>query len=251
MGMDSLSLISSALAAQRDLIRHLLDDRSPADALAVYYALCHDPGRSVLVVHPEAGNSNRADGFLVRAQTGQDLFRPLVTFRAPSAEAALELFREGLTPGRPYYVAVPMDLAGHVNRHLRVSDPTTHRVYRLDPERYQPIINIFVSTSRGPDGTPRYEVRQAEKAYASAGVNWRSARFAEIYVYVDPAVRGRGWGKSVVASAAGDMLMAGLTPLYVVADDNPASIRTAEAVGFLDTGIREYVCEGVLSTGNW
>lgn len=243
-------MIASAPSSQRDLIRPLLDDRAPADALAVYYAFCHDPNRTVLVVHRDPGSADRADGFLVRAQTGQDLFRPLVTFRAPSGEAALDLFREGLSPGRPCYFAVPMDLAAYVNRYLEVSDSTANLVYRLDPKRYQPIINIFVTTSRGPAGTPRYEVRQAEKVYASAGVTWRSARFAEIYVYVDPAVRGRGWGKSVVASAAGDMLMAGLTPLYVVANDNAASIRTAEAVGFVDTGIREYVCEAVLGTGN-
>jgi predicted GNAT family acetyltransferase len=81
---------------------------------------------------------------------------------------------------------------------------------------------------------------------ASAGVNWRSPRYAEIYVYVDGNVRGRGYGKSVVARAAGDLLEAGITPLYVVAEDNTASIRTAQAVGFEDTGAREYICEAAL-----
>ncbi|MBI3763599.1 MAG: GNAT family N-acetyltransferase, partial [Chloroflexi bacterium] len=91
----------------------------------------------------------------------------------------------------------------------------------------------------------RYEVRRGDRAYASAGVNWHSPRYAELYVYVDPSVRGRGWGKSVVASATGELLNAGLIPLYVVAEDNLASIRTAEAVGYVDTGLREYVCEAV------
>lgn len=240
-------MTSPAPHSQRDLVRPLLDDRSPGDALAVYYALHHDPGRSAIVVHRDPKNPNQADGFLVRAQTGQDLFRPLVTFRAASPEVALELFRAGLQAGRPNYFAVPIAWAGHLNRHLRVSDAIAHRIYQLDPDHFQPIVNIFVTRAEAAEGLSRYEVRQADKVYASAGVNWRSPRFAELYVYVDPAARGRGWGRSVVASAARDTLEAGLTPLYVVAEDNLASIRIAEAVGFADTGLREYVCEAVLA----
>jgi predicted GNAT family acetyltransferase len=140
-------------------------------------------------------------------------------------------------------------MADSVNRFLAVSDPAIYRVYRLSRDLFQPVINIFVTAEHGPDDWPRYEVRQSDRVLASAGVNWRSPRFAELYVYVDGAVRGRGYGKSVVARAAGDLLEAGITPLYVVAEDNTASIRTAQAVGFVDTGVREYVCEAALLEG--
>lgn len=238
-------MTSPVTNAQRDLLRPVLDDHSPADALAVYYALYHDTNRTAIFLYPEPADAAGTSGFLVRAQTGQDLFRPLVTYRAPSPEVALKLFREGLQAGRPYYFTVPLDLAGQVNKHLRVSDPAIHRVYQLAWEHYQPIINVFVTRVTAPDGLSRYEVRRGDRAYASAGVNWHSPRYAELYVYVDPSVRGRGWGKSVVASATGELLNAGLIPLYVVAEDNLASIRTAEAVGYVDTGLREYVCEAV------
>ena len=71
--------------------------------------------------------------------------------------------------------------------------------------------------------------------------NWQSPRFAELYVYTDPAVRGRGWGKSVVHALVGMILKTGRTPLYVVSENNEYSIRLAAAVGFVDTGHREYV----------
>jgi GNAT superfamily N-acetyltransferase len=236
---------AQTIAVQRNTVRRLLDERSTVDALAAYYAFHHDPERTDLFAHTDAV-SQRPDGFLVRARTGQDLFRPLVTFRAPTAEVAGELFRAGLNAGRPYYFTIPFELAGYVHSHLAVVEPVVYHVYRLDRSRFEPIINVFVTSSRGADGWPRYEIRQVDRLLASAGVNWRSPRFAELYVHVDPAARGRGYGKSVVARAAADLLEANVTPLYVAAEDNTASLRTAEAVGFSDTGLREYVCEAAL-----
>jgi GNAT superfamily N-acetyltransferase len=237
-----------AAAQLRHRLRHLLNEHSPADALAVYYALHHDPARTELFIYPdEPGRAPEA--FLARARTGQDLFRPIVTFRAPSAEAAGELFHRGLPPGRPHYITVPAELAGHVNARLTVAEPALYRMYRLDQRRFEPIVNIFITTSTNPEGWRRYEIRQGDRVLASAGVNWRSPRFAELYVYVDPAARERGYGKSVVARAAADLLEAGVTPLYVAAEDNAPSLRTAEAVGFVDTGLREYVCEAVRLQG--
>jgi RimJ/RimL family protein N-acetyltransferase len=227
-------------------VRALLDERDPADALAVYYALFHDPARSTVYLHFDPEQPARPNGFLVRAQTGQDIFRPLITFRAPSAEAAVELFRQGMQGGRPYYLTAPTAMARYVNRYLNIHEPALFQVLRLNRERFQPVINVLVTSERGPDNWPRYEIRNGDRVLASAGVNWRSPRYAEIYVYVDGNVRGRGYGKSVVARAAGDLLEAGITPLYVVAEDNTASIRTAQAVGFEDTGAREYICEAAL-----
>jgi len=234
----------------RPRVRPLLDTRSPADALASYYALYHAPDRSELFIDPEdpaSGGDTTAPltGFLVRARTGLDLFRPLVTFRAQSEDGARSLLERGLQPGRPAYLTVPAALAPWANKLVSVTDAEIHRVYRLNPNRYQPILNVLAVTSTGADGLPRVEIRAGERAGAVAGINWQSPEFAEVYVYTDPAVRGRGWGKSVVAALVGLIQRSGRTPLYVVAETNEYSIRLAEAVGFDDTGHREYVGQAV------
>jgi ribosomal protein S18 acetylase RimI-like enzyme len=233
----------------RPRVRPLLDTRSPADALASYYALYHAPDRSDLFVYPEtAAGGDRpepAQGFLVRARTGLDLFRPLVTYRALTEAAAQALFERSLQPGRPAYLTVPEALAQWSNKYLTVTDAELHRVYRLNPQRYQPIINVLAVTSLGTDGLPRVEIRAGDRAGAVAGINWQSPDFAEVYVYTDPAVRGRGWGKSVVAALVGLIRQSGRSALYVVAESNEYSIRLAEAVGFDDTGHREYVGQAV------
>lgn len=237
-------MASSALAHERDLVRGLLDENSPRDALAVHYSLHYDPKRTALVVHQPA--PDRADGFLVRAQTGFDLFRPLVTFRAPSEAVAAGLFRQGLLPGRPVQLTVPEALAQWTFRHLQVSDAHLMRLYVLDPDSFRPEINILVTSARSPDGLPRYEIRSGVSVHAAAGVNWRTDRFSEIFVHTDAASRGRGWGRSVLSALIGALLEDRLRPLYVVEEDNSASIRLAEGLGFIDTGHREFGCQAVL-----
>lgn len=227
------------LDPRRARLRLLLDEHSVADALASYYALHHPPDRAEVVIHPP--ETDQADGFLVRARTGLDLFRPLVTFRAPSEAVAVSLFQEGLQLGRPVYLTVPESLALWANKHLTVSDAALHCIYRFNANKFEPMLNVLATMSAGPDGTPRCEIRSGGEVKAVAGVNWQSPRFAEVYVYTDPAVRGRGWGRSVVSAVASQILKTGRLPLYVVAEANDASIRVAEAVGFEDTGLREYV----------
>jgi ribosomal protein S18 acetylase RimI-like enzyme len=239
--------LRASLERQRAVVRPLLDEASPADALAYYYALHHSPERTELFVVPEAAETYAAPatGFLVRARTGMDLFRPLVTLRAPNAAGAQKLLTRGLLPGRPVYLTVPESHAGWVNQSLTITDAELHDILRYDPVRYQPEINVLVVTHTSIDGLPRCEIRAGERAGAVAGINWQSPRFAEVYVYTEPAVRGRGWGKAVVRALVGHILKAGRTPLYVVAQSNEYSIRLAEAVGFVPTGHREYVGQGV------
>ena len=233
-------------AALRDAIRRLLDPDSPSDALASYYALYHDPGRTEIFVYPE--NSARPEGFLVRARTGHDLFRPLVTFRALEEAAALDLFRRGLPAFQPVYFAIPEALAGPIHKHLQVTDAAMMLIMALDSRQYEPIINVLVTVERSPDGLARYEIRSGDKVQAAAGLNWRSSEFGELYVYTEAAVRGRGWGKSVASALAGDLLRMGVRPLYVVEESNTASIRLAESIGFRDTGFREYAGQAILSS---
>ncbi len=248
--LQPMSLFQDASAEDgpslRAALQPLLDEYSPADALASYYAFHHPRDRTEIFAHYRG--TRGADGFLVRARTGLDLFRPLVTFRAFSELVAADLFHRGMPPGRPVYLTVPEPLAKWANKYLSVTEAELHRLYRFNHDRYQPEINILVTTSSGTDGLPRCEIRTGDKVGAVAGVNWQSPRFAEIFVYTDPVARGRGWGKSVVSALVGKLLEARRTPLYVVAESNDVSIHLAETVGFDDTGVREYVGQAVLMT---
>jgi hypothetical protein len=225
--------------AERASLRALLDERSPMDALASYYAFHASPERTRIFTHTDG--EGRVDGFLIRAQTGMDLFRPLVTLRAPSAVAVTTLIREGLPPNQQVYLTAPEELGVWLNRAVSVTEAEIHRLYQLDPARHRPLLNVLTTTSDDPNGGPRCEIRSQGQLGAVAGVNWMSPNFAEIYVYTDKAVRGRGWGKSVVATLAGRLMELKRRPLYVVAESNDYSIRLAEAVGFVDTGLREFV----------
>jgi ribosomal protein S18 acetylase RimI-like enzyme len=236
----------TALASQRALIGTLLDSNSPADAFTAYYALHHDPKRTAIFLHHNS--HQHVDGFLVRAQTGLDLFRPVVVMRAQSPEASVELFRSGLTHHRPYYLVAPIAIQPYITGSLTVSDAEILRVFMLDVTRFEPQVNVMVVANPTADGNPRYEVSQNGIVYAAAGLNWQSPRFAEIYVYTEPAARGRGWGKAVVMALANDLLKRGLRPLYVVNEHNTASISLATSAGFIDTNAREFSGQVVLTT---
>ncbi len=237
----------AAREASRAALAPLINDQSPADALAAYYAFHHPADRSEIFVH-QSETLKRADGFLVRARTGMDLFRPLITFRADTDAAARALLSDGLIANRPYYLVVPESLRGWVDKYVSVSEAEIYKIYRYERPPEPPPINVLLVTGTGPDGTPRAEIRStANKAGAVAGVNWMSPRWAEIYVHTDPAVRGRGWGKAVVATIAEQLVGRGRTPLYVTGDTNEYSMRLAEAVGFVDTGHREYVGQALRS----
>jgi hypothetical protein len=230
---------------KRRAIRHLLSPTDPADALASYYALWHDPRRTRLTLH--YGASERADGFLAVCQTGADLFRPVVTLRTRDRTVVPLLLGEGLVPDRPYQVIVPVTLAPTLRDHMRVSQSVLNRIYILDRSRFQPVVNVLVQRTFGPDGDPRFQIESQGEVMALSGTNWRSPTFGEVFVYVHPRGRGRGWGKSVVSACTNDLLEKGLRALYLAEEGNQASISLAESLGYVDTGAREFAGEGRLS----
>jgi GNAT superfamily N-acetyltransferase len=232
------------LNEKRREIRPLLSPTDPADALASYYALWHDPRRTQISLHRDAGG--RVDGFVAVCQTGADLFRPLVTLRAPNAQAVSELLQNSLTPHRPYQVIVPVTLASAVREQTNISRSRLLQVYKLDPARFQPIINVLVQRVDSADGSPRFQIESQGQLAAMAGTNWRSPTFAEVFVYVHPSGRGRGWGRSVVSACTAALLEDRLRPLYLVEEDNDASIHIAASLGYVDTGHRQFVGEGQL-----
>jgi len=237
---------------KRREIRRLLSPADPADALASYYALWHDPRRTQITLHRDP--QGRADGFLIVAQTGADLFRPLVVLRAGHDDAAVELLRGTLAPNRPYQVIVPLTLASAVRTAMTVTSSRITYVYRLDPARFQPVINVLVRRVDPPgEGTPgggnyRFEIESQGQVMAMSGTNWRSPDFAEVFVYVHPRARGRGWGRSVVSACSNALLEERLRPLYMAEEGNAASARIAEALGYVDTGLRDFVGEGLINS---
>ena len=235
---------AKGLDERRREVRALLSASDPGDALTSYYALWHDPRRTKLAVH--YGTEGTARGFLTVSQTGADLFRPLVTLRAPDASTVGELVRSSLVKQRVYNIIVPEPLASYVRDHLEVSEPAWERVYQMDVARYQPIVNVLVQRVAGPDEAQRYQIESQGEVVAVSGTNWRSPTFAEVFVAVDPRGRERGWGKSVVSACVADLLAERIRPLYSVQEGNSVAIHLAEALGFVDTGRRRFTAQVLL-----
>jgi hypothetical protein len=240
--MDMTDQESLRLKARTVL--HLSD---PADALYVYYALYHGHERTSLYVHEDA--AGHADGFAAVCQTGQRLFQPTVALRASSADSAVELLRQALTPGRPYYVITTPDLEDRVAEVVDVQQSETNRIYKIELFHFKSVINVMVVTEEGLGGLPRFVIRSKEKIVAEAGLNWASPHFVEVYVRTEQAARERGWGRAVLTACTTWAIHSARQPLYVVNGANRASVALADAVGYVDTGAREFSAEGVCKAG--
>jgi GNAT superfamily N-acetyltransferase len=235
------------LYADRQALAPLLRPHSPHDALAAYYALRHSELRTQLVLHRDERGS--PDGFAAVCQTGFDLFQPLVVVRARSLDTAAWLLRRALSPLRSYHLSVPVELAPAVSAEVNVTAGAIHLVYEARRADFSPVLNVLVTSSRGPDGAPmgapRFIIRAADGSVAAeSGANWRSDEFAEVFVHVEPAARGRGLGKSVVSACTAHLLDAQLRPLYIVDQNNAESVSIAESLRYTDTGARECVYTG-------
>jgi len=233
----------TSLESLRLRVRSLLHFSTPADALFVYYAFYHDPRRTTLYVHE--GPAGRVDGFVAVCQTGQHLFRPTVVLRTPSVEAADDLLRQALAPGRPYYIITTPDLREAVDRVMRIERPEINHIYRLDLFSLPASINVLVVAEQGLGGLPRFIIRSHGEIAAESGTNWYSPHFAEVFVRTAPAVQGRGWGKAVLTTCTRWVVRSGRQPLYIVNDQNERSVVLAKSVGYTDTGAREFAGEGI------
>jgi GNAT superfamily N-acetyltransferase len=249
----------SELKDARRAIRRLLHERDPADGMAAYYALYHPEERVALVLSPEEAAANpaaHADGYVALAITGIDLFRPFVTMRLPTdrdpnaTTAAADLLRRALEPGQEAILNVPARYRPLIGALFDIHTEDQARLYALNPARFQPIINVLVTRSVGLGNLPRFTIRSTqsgnEELVADATLNWQSPQFAEIAVNTRPQFRRQGWGRSVVAAMCAHLLESGRIPLYVVSEDNIASIQLAESLGFEDTGVREFFLEAAL-----
>ncbi|HZD10915.1 MAG TPA: GNAT family N-acetyltransferase [Candidatus Binatia bacterium] len=240
-----------AMRREQQAIRALLDERQPADALAVYYALHHPRERTQLFTH--SGAAGRTDAYVALSRTGIDLFRPLLTLRLDESdpEGAADLIHRALPPEADVFIHSPVSYRPLLAALFEIKAEQLLRLYRLDAARFEPVINVLVMRSDTPDGLPRYIIRPtsgmgAQEIGASATLNWQSSRYAEVTVYTNPQYRQRGWGRSVVSALVQDLLESGKTPLYEVAPQNEASVHLAEALGFTDTGADKLFLEARL-----
>jgi RimJ/RimL family protein N-acetyltransferase len=250
-----------SLEEKRRQVRSLLMERSAADASAAYYALYHPDDKTEIAIHTDA--SGVAQGYVCLSRTGMDLFRPLLTLRLPTSAAgkgiepkqAAMLIYEAMSPGTELIINAPEAYRPIITALFDIQSELRLRLMMLHRAQFEPTINVLVTESESYNGLPRYEIRSKAipgstsdyELAASAGLNWQSPHFAEIYVHTRPSYRRRGFGRSVVAAVVQKVLAEGKTPLYAVGLDNEASAQLAESVGFADTGLVDILYEATLS----
>lgn len=247
-------------AEKRLAIRSILDPRSPVDATAVYYASYHPEDKVQITIIPET--SQQAVGYLCSAMTGMDLFRPLVTMRLPQDNSrdqldyslSVKLLHESLPVGAPVIISAPARYRPLLGALFDIEKEDRLQILVLDQKKYEPVINVLVTRTETTSGLPRYIVRKTEQGMlghsgdilASAGLNWQSPQFAEIYVHTRDNFRRMGLGRSVVAALIQNVIETGRTPIYVVSENNEPSTHLAKSVGFVATGFEELLIEGSL-----
>lgn len=234
------------LNRNRRAIRHLLDERKSADAMAVYFAFYHPDNKTQIIPYPP--QAERAEGYVTLSRTGMDLFRPLLTARLPRDErATAALLAQAVPEGTPVILNAPQEDMPLLQAFFQLQTAETLLTYELNPERFEPEINVLVMQSDGANGLPRFVIRQSggEGIAAAAGLNWLSPYFGEISVNTAPRYRRRGWGRSVVAAMANYLLENGRIPLYAVTENNEPSMQLAENVGFTYRGVRQVMAQAV------
>lgn len=235
------------LIEQRRAIQLLLDEHDPADAMATYFAFYHAENRTQLRPYPP--DSRHALGYICLSQTGMDLFRPLITMRLPLQDlsASAAIIQQALPPGTAVILAVPDLYEPLITALFNVETVEVYQLLALHHTRFEPLVNVLITQDMGANGLPRFVIRDRPREnvlVAAAGLNWQTARFAEISVNTHPQYRRQGYGRSVVAAMANHLLSHGRTPLYLVAENNPASLQVAFQVGFTDTLHRQLIIQG-------
>jgi predicted GNAT family acetyltransferase len=163
-------------------------------------------------------------------------------------QTSTEVIYEAIDTGTAVILNAPSRYAPLLHALFDIQTEEHLSLYQLRPSSYQPIINVLVTRDEAPNGLPRFLIRDRDNDVigASATLNWQSPGYAEIGVNTQPGYRRRGWGRSVVSAMANYLLENGRTPLYVVAQNNEASIQLAESVGFNDSSVREIMIQATL-----
>ncbi len=248
------------LTEKRRAVRRLLNETDPADAAAVYYVFHHPAEKIQITTYPP--DSQPLLGYVCSAMTGIDLFRPLVTMRLPLDRSgqeldyskSLDLIYSAFPVGGSLLISAVSSYYPFLSAVLDIQREDKTRLLVINRASFSPIINVLVTETLSHNNLPRYVIHKRDNSsesssgdiITSAGVNWRSPSFAEVYVHTRNNFRRRGMGKSVLAYIVKSILDSGRTPLYVVSVDNDPSYQLARSVGFVDTGEEEIMIEGSL-----
>ncbi len=230
----------------------MLDEHEPSDAMAVYYAFYYPEQKTTVTTYPIKAEAGEAVGYVNMSRTGIDLFRPFVTLRLPieDLDASVDLIYSAMRPGTAVILHAPGQYLPLLRALFEIHTEEHQRLFVLERNRFQPIINVLVTREESHNKLARYVIRHntgnSVEIVASAGLNWQTPRFAEIAVNTDPSYRHRGWGSSVVSAMVQHLIQNGRMPLYVVLENNRASIRLAHSVGFVDSGIQNVMIQGAL-----
>ncbi|MCO5195576.1 MAG: hypothetical protein M9930_20140 [Anaerolineae bacterium] len=230
----------------RRAMRHLLDERDPADARAVYYALQYDDARTQITTYRP--NAPRAIGYVCQSRTGYDLFRPLVTMRLPihHLDESAAILYHSLIPGSPLILNIPEAYMPLVMGVFDIFAEEEYKVLVLDQGRYRPILNVLVTHETASNGLPSYVIRHQNQRAAVASINWQINHFADMALTFDNKTRRTAWAESIVAALSGHIVDQGRIPLLTVQEGDDFSAEAAQSVGFVDLGVREYMVEAVL-----
>lgn len=244
----------------RKSILPLLNNNLPYDAQEVYYAFHHPDDKTTLFT--SSNDDGFVTGYTCLSRTGVDLFRPLVTMRLPISpvngevdfQQAAELLHQSMQPGMPVIISAPEEYFPLLASQFHISAEQELKRLVLKKDQFEPIVNVLVRQEESYNNLPRYVIRathegkedQKSEIVASAGVNWQSPYFADIYVHTKNDYRRQGHGRSVVAALVRSVLETGQLPIYTVRGDNIASIELAQTIGFVDTGQKLMLIEGAL-----
>ncbi|MGD8864328.1 MAG: hypothetical protein PVI81_01930 [Anaerolineales bacterium] len=226
---------------ERDLIKRLINPRVASDAQAAYYALEHPSERvSIYGFFPQP---NVLNAFVVVAQTGFDLFRPLVVPFTGTDEALIKLLRIAVPANRPHLIYLPIEQDSLLDDYFNVEKLQLSSLLRLDSRGFEPILNILVMEDENSEGWPRFEIKARGGGYAAAGLNWKSGYAAEMYIEADEEGRSRGFTKSVLSVLINRLLSERLLVLFRVVDDDYGSFEDAFDLGFVPTGVRSLLAQ--------
>jgi hypothetical protein len=235
------------LSPQRDtasLVRGRLDTHF-AEALGCDRALLHRHG--VAIAPTEARRAPEWRGWvlpvfgLAVAGAGSCVIACVPELEAPlraavgDASSGAQSFDEPWLP-RVRAIAAGIQGAEWSWRTIFVTDRTTFREHGVDPsirvERLEPADHPDLWLSRAFDGAC-FLVRDSSGAIASwAGIKQKSEHAWEIVAETEPAYRGRGLATVLTARATAHVLDAGRLALWIADNDNYASRRLVERLGY-------------------
>ncbi len=239
-----MAAVRELTSKERDLIKRLINPRVASDAQAAYYALEHPADRVSL--HGLFPQESVLNGFIAIAQTGFDLFRPLVVPFTGTDDALITLIENAVPERRPHLIYLPIEQEALLDSHFTVEKLQLSSVLRLDPRGFEPILNILVTEAQNSEGWPRFEIKAMGGGYAAAGLNWKSKYAAEMYIESDEEGRRRGFSKSVLSALIDRLLAEGLLVLFRVVDDDYGSFEDAFDLGFVPTGVRSLLAQIVV-----